>query len=73
VSIYSSIDSKLKLVARNTVEIVTMDELESLFSSGKVIRGYIGFECSGFMHIGIGLIQGWKIIDAREGSRVDRV
>lgn len=45
---------KLKLLQRNTVEIVTTDELKKVLKKPKP-RAYIGFEPSGSVHIG------WKI------------
>ncbi len=60
----TNIEDRVNLVARDTIEVVTIDELRSIFEMRKRPRGYIGFECSGFIHIGIGLIQGRKIKDA---------
>uniref|UniRef100_A0A7C5Z473 Tyrosine--tRNA ligase n=3 Tax=Ignisphaera aggregans TaxID=334771 RepID=A0A7C5Z473_9CREN len=56
------IATKLSIVKRNTVEIVTEDELRSLFINDKKLKGYIGFEPSGIFHIGW-LIWGYKFKD----------
>ncbi|MEM1628353.1 MAG: tyrosine--tRNA ligase [Desulfurococcaceae archaeon] len=44
--------SKAELLARNTVEVVTKEELIRLFSETKRPKGYIGFEPSGLVHVG---------------------
>lgn len=51
----------MQLVTRNTVEVVTRDELASLLQSRRTPRAYWGFESSGLMHIGLGLVCGSKI------------
>lgn len=58
-----SVEERVKLVTRGTVEVVKVDELRSLFKAEKRPRAYWGFECSGFMHVGMGLVIGNKIID----------
>lgn len=45
-------DKKLELITRNLEEVVTIDELRKLVSSGTPLRHYIGFEISGKLHIG---------------------
>jgi tyrosyl-tRNA synthetase len=57
------VEEKLDLVSMNTEEIVTRSELRSLLETKSNPRAYWGFECSGFMHIGIGLVTGSKIMD----------
>jgi tyrosyl-tRNA synthetase len=52
-----------QLVTRNTVEIITENELEKLLQSSREPRAYWGFESSGLMHIGLGLVCGSKIMD----------
>jgi len=58
------VDKRYSLIARNTMEIVTHEELREILNVNSKPRGYWGFECSGFIHIGMGLITGRKIIDA---------
>ncbi len=45
-------EERYKLIARNTEEIVTPEELMALLASETTPRGYIGFEPSGLVHIG---------------------
>jgi tyrosyl-tRNA synthetase len=56
-------DDKIKLISRNTVEVLTPDDLDKLISSGTKIRHYIGFEISGLVHLGTGLMCMGKIAD----------
>jgi len=63
-----STDHKLGLVSRNVEEIVTHSELRTLLETKSKPRAYWGFECSGFMHIGIGLVTGAKIRDMVEAG-----
>ena len=46
------IEEKVKAVTRNTIEIVTLDELRKKFEEGYPLKGYLGFEPSGLFHIG---------------------
>lgn len=55
------IERRLDLITRNTAEIVTLDNLRSLLESKQEPRAYWGFESSGLMHIGLGLVCGSKI------------
>ncbi|MFP3318397.1 MAG: tyrosine--tRNA ligase [Thermoplasmata archaeon] len=52
-------------IMKNVQEVVTLEDLKSLSSRG-VIKGYIGFEPSGLVHLGTGLICGNKIRDLSE-------
>jgi len=56
-------EEKLRLISRNAEEIVTIDEIRRLLEEKKHPRAYWGFECSGLMHIGMGLLCGSKIKD----------
>ena len=56
-------ESKLELVARNTEEIITREEMRTLLEIKSRPRAYWGFEASGMLHIGMGLVCGRKIID----------
>ncbi|MEM1581671.1 MAG: tyrosine--tRNA ligase [Candidatus Bathyarchaeia archaeon] len=58
------IEERVNLVARNTEEIITINELRNLLETTNEPKAYWGFECSGFMHIGMGLVCGSKIKDA---------
>jgi len=64
-----NVDEKLKLVERNTEEIVTFEELRSLLKEeGFKPKAYWGFEPSGLMHLGTGLVCGYKILDLVEAG-----
>ncbi len=45
-------EERFELIARNTEEIVTREELEILLRTKASPRGYIGFEPSGLVHLG---------------------
>ena len=60
------IERRMDLVLRNTEEIVTREELHDLLETNSKPKAYWGFECSGLMHVGIGLIPGTKIRDMIE-------
>lgn len=62
------IEKKLDLVTENTVEIITRQELRSLLETKSKPRAYWGFESSGLMHIGLGLVCGAKIKDMIEAG-----
>ena len=61
-------ERKLELVTRNTEEIITRDEMRTILESNSHPRAYWGFESSGMMHIGMGLVCGRKIIDMVEAG-----
>lgn len=57
-------DTKMKLVMRPpTDEIITVNELRTLFETCDTPRHYIGLEISGFLHLGSLLSTGFKIND----------
>lgn len=60
------IERRLESTARNTAEIVTPEELRQLLETEAKPRSYWGFESSGLMHIGMGLVCGSKIKDMVE-------
>jgi len=62
------LEKRIDLVSRNTEEIVTCEELRSLLETNSKPKAYWGFECSGLMHVGIGLIPGIKIRDMIEAG-----
>ncbi|MEM0367861.1 MAG: tyrosine--tRNA ligase [Desulfurococcaceae archaeon] len=53
---------KIELVARNTIEVITREELEKLLLEKEKPRGYIGFEPSGLVHVGW-LVWMYKVKD----------
>jgi len=62
------LEKRIDLVLRNTEEVVTREELRSLLETNSRPKAYWGFECSGLMHVGIGLIPGAKIKDMIEAG-----
>jgi tyrosyl-tRNA synthetase len=57
------VNEKIKLITRNCQEVLTEDDLKKLLESGIEINHYIGFEISGLVHLGTGLISMGKIAD----------
>jgi len=60
--------TKLKLITQNTEEVLTEAELENLLSTNTPLRHYIGFEISGLVHLGTGLVCMQKIKDFQEAG-----
>ena len=56
-------EEKLHLITRNCQEVLTEEDLRRLIVSGKTIQHYIGFEISGLVHLGTGLMSMGKIAD----------
>ena len=63
-------DKRYDLVSRNLQEIIVPLELRELLHSKENPRGYVGFECSGMMHVGTGLVVGKKIRDYVEAGYI---
>jgi len=57
------VNEKIKLITRNCQETLTVDDLKSLIESGTELSHYIGFEVSGLVHLGTGLMSMGKIAD----------
>jgi len=55
-------DERLRLIEKDLAEIITSEELRARVSEERELRGYIGFEPSGRMHIGQ-VINVLKVID----------
>jgi len=47
-----SIDERFGLITRNAAEIITTTDLRERLESGERLRGYLGFEPSGLVHVG---------------------
>jgi len=58
-----SADKKLELIRRNTSEIIGEDELKNMLKENEKLNHYIGFEISGQIHLGTGLMSMLKIKD----------
>jgi tyrosyl-tRNA synthetase len=56
-------NEKIRLITRNCQEVLTEEDLRNLIESGTEINHYIGFEISGMVHLGTGLISMGKIAD----------
>lgn len=54
---------RFELIKRNTEEIMTEEDLKKLLDSGIKIKHYIGFEISGKIHLGTGLMCMMKVKD----------
>jgi tyrosyl-tRNA synthetase len=61
-------ERRMELVTRGTEEVITRDELKTLLETKSKPRAYWGFELSGFLHLGTGLICGNKIKDFVEAG-----
>jgi tyrosyl-tRNA synthetase len=57
------LEKRIGFVTRNAHEIVTREELRQLLETESKPKAYWGFESSGLMHIGMGLVCGSKIKD----------
>lgn len=57
------IKKQIDLISRNCEEIMTKEDLEQLIKSKTLLNHYIGFEISGMVHLGTGLISMGKIVD----------
>ena len=62
------LEYRIELIERNTEEIITLDELRQLLESKKDPKAYIGFEPSGLMHIGQGVICAKKVKEMEEAG-----
>ncbi|MFH1328795.1 MAG: tyrosine--tRNA ligase [Candidatus Bathyarchaeota archaeon] len=58
-----NVEERLKKITRNTEEIITLNELREILRTKKHPKAYWGFEPSGLMHLGTGLVCGYKILD----------
>ena len=56
-------EEKINLITRNCQEVLTVSDLKKLIESGEPIQHYIGFEISGLVHLGTGLMSMGKIAD----------
>jgi len=54
---------KLNLIIQNIQEVIGLDELEKLIENGVKLKHYIGFEISGRIHLGTGIVSMKKVKD----------
>ncbi|ABL87911.1 tyrosyl-tRNA synthetase [Pyrobaculum islandicum DSM 4184] len=63
------IEERISLVLKYpTEEVITVEELRELFQSGYKLNHYIGFEISGFIHIGTGVVSMSKVVDLQKAG-----
>ncbi len=62
------IETRLELIKRNTEEILTDEDLKELLKGGERIKHYIGFEISGKIHIGTGIMCMSKVKDFQDAG-----
>ena len=55
------LQKRIDLVLRDTAEVITPEEIRTLLETNNQPHAYWGFECSGLLHIGIGLVCSAKI------------
>jgi len=56
-------NERIRLITRNCQEVLTEDDLKKLIENGTELKHYIGFEISGLVHLGTGLMSMGKIAD----------
>jgi tyrosyl-tRNA synthetase len=59
---------RLRLIMRNTDEVLTPEELDQALHAGKPLKHYIGFEISGKVHLGTGLASAAKVADFQKAG-----
>jgi len=59
---------RAELIERNLAELLTREELLALLAGGRHIRHYIGYEISGRVHLGGGLVAMAKVRDFTEAG-----
>jgi tyrosyl-tRNA synthetase len=64
----SAIEAHLGLIQRGLEETLTRDELREMLVAGTPLRHYIGFEISGKVHLGTGLMCMSKVRDFMEAG-----
>ena len=65
---YDVIKSLGLVMKSPTEEVLTQSGLKQLLDNGDFIKHYIGFEISGFIHLGTGLLCMQKIADFQEAG-----
>ncbi|MCG3215920.1 MAG: tyrosine--tRNA ligase [Candidatus Heimdallarchaeota archaeon] len=58
-----SIEERLELVTKNAEEVILEEEVRKILEEKEKPRAYIGFELSGLVHLGTGLVCGNKLKD----------
>lgn len=60
------IQTKITKIQHNTEEILTKEDFTQAFNEGRKLNHYIGFEISGFVHLGTGLVCMSKLKDFQD-------
>src|SRR5436305_14535350 len=63
VDVANNVQARLARIKHNVEEIITEADLVQLLAAGEPIQHYIGFEISGKMHLGTGLMCMSKVRD----------
>lgn len=61
------VDERLELITRNALEIITVEELRTLLETKPRPSAYIGYEPSGFVHVGQ-MITASKVVDLQRAG-----
>lgn len=56
-----------------TIELLTVDRLREYITTGVKLKHYIGFEISGFLHLGTGVVPLHKIVDLQKAGVETRI
>jgi len=59
---------KLNLITQNTEEVIGLNELEKMLANEEKLNHYIGFEISGRIHLGTGIMSMMKVRDLQEAG-----
>jgi tyrosyl-tRNA synthetase len=62
------IDRRAALIERNLAELLTREELPALLATGQRLKHYIGYEISGRVHLGGGLVLMAKVRDFQQAG-----
>ncbi len=63
------VEERIELICRPpTEEVLTIEDLKRLMEIGVPLKHYIGFEVSGFVHIGTGIVSMQKIADFQKAG-----
>ena len=62
------VEERMNLITRNTEEILTPEDLKSLLETGTPLKHYIGFEISGMIHLGTGIMSMTKVRDFQQAG-----
>mgnify|MGYP003855836307 CR=1 FL=1 len=60
--------NKIDLITRNLEEVLTKNDLVNLVNNKERLVHYIGFEISGFLHLGTGLMSMLKVVDFQKAA-----